>query len=121
MRPLGKKLAAELARAGGGVAAPTADRRSVERTLHSVQAELRAAAAKLEKIEPPVRIRAQHRRLIEAVRELADELTGVVAGVRNGNQVPVYMLIPRLKGLQDMQRASDAITKAGFAIVAPRH
>jgi hypothetical protein len=121
MRPLGDKVAAELARAGRGVAQPDADRGSIERTLLSVQVELRAAAARLQRIEPPVRIRAQHRRLIRAVREFADELTGVIAGVRHGSQVPVYMQIPRLKGLKDMQRASDAITKAGYAIVAPRH
>jgi hypothetical protein len=118
MRVLGNTLARELAIAGRAVSAPTAKRAAIEQVLLTAQRQLRTAAAGLEKIKPPAKVEVQHRRLIEAVREFADELTGVIAGVKAGNGAPVYALIPQLKGLRDMRRASDAITKAGYSIVA---
>jgi hypothetical protein len=118
MQVLGKTVARELAIAGRAVGAPTAKRTTIEQVLLTAQTELRTAANDLAKIKPPARVEAQHRRLIKAVREFADELTGVIAGVKAGNGAPVYAQIPQLKGLKDMQRASDAITKAGYSIVA---
>jgi hypothetical protein len=117
MQVLGDKLAAELANAGRAVGLPTAKRTAIEQILRATQTQLRAAAASLAKIDPPARIRAQHRRLTQAVREFADELNGVIAGIKAGTGAPAYVLIPNLKGLKDMQRASDAITKAGYVIV----
>ncbi len=117
MQVLGDKLAAELANAGRAVGLPTARRTVIEQILRATQTQLRAAAASLAKIEPPARIKAQHRRLTQAVREFADELNGVIAGIKAGTGAPAYVLIPNLKGLKDMQRASDAITKAGYVIV----
>jgi hypothetical protein len=117
MQVLGDKLAAELANAGRAVGLPTAKRTAIEQILRATQTQLRAAAASLAKIDPPARIKAQHRRLTQAVREFADELNGVIAGIKAGTGAPAYVLIPNLKGLKDMQRASDAITKAGYTIV----
>ena len=117
MQALGETLAKELATAGRAVAAPTARRSAIEQILRTAQRQLRVAAAGLEKIKPPGKVEAQHRKLIQAVREFADELTGVIAGVEQGNGAPVSAVIPGLKGLKAMQRASDAITHAGYTII----
>jgi hypothetical protein len=119
MQVLGERLAAELATAGRAVGAPTAKRPVIEGVLRTAQRQLRAAADELARIRPPAGIEQQHRRLIAAVREFANELTGVIAGVKKGNGAPVYAVIPNLKGLRDMQKASDAISKAGYRIVKP--
>jgi hypothetical protein len=119
MQVLGERLAAELATAGRAVGAPTAKRAVIEDVLRTAQRQLRTAAAELARIRPPAGIEQQHRRLIAAVREFANELTGVIAGVKKGNGAPVYALVPNLKGLKDMQKASEAISKAGYRIVKP--
>ena len=119
MQALGDTLATELARAARDIAVPGAKPIALEHVLLTVQSQLRAAAAGLEKIQPPAKIKARHSRLIKAVREFADELSGVIARVKSGNGAPLTAVIPGLKGLKDMQRASDAITKAGYVIVVP--
>jgi hypothetical protein len=117
MQVLGDKLSAELASAARAVAVPGAKPIAIEHVLLTVQRELRAAASGLERIQPPAKIKAQHGRLIKAVREFAEELNAVISGVKSGKGAPPGVLIPKLKGLKSMQRASDAITKAGYAIV----
>ena len=114
MQVLGDKLAAELANAGRAVGLPTARRTVIEQILRATQTQLRAAAVSLAKIEPPARIKAQHRRPPRCrVRRRAERSHRIKAGTG----APAYVLIPNLKGLKDMQRASDAITKAGYVIV----
>ena len=117
MQVLGDKLAAELAAAARGVSASSGKPTAIEHVLLTAQTQLRAAASGLQRIRPPARIKAQHSRLINAVREFADELNGVIAGVKSGTGPAPAAMIPKLKGLKEMQKASDAIVKAGYAIV----
>jgi hypothetical protein len=117
MQVLGDRLSRALAKTGRDIALPGSHTALIERDLRVAQRQIRAAAASLEQITPPARIKAEHENLIKAVNEFADELTGVIAGVEAKNGAPLTAVIPGLKGVKDMARASDAITKAGYAII----
>jgi len=117
MQRLGQQLGAAITAAGNkNISATSA---SIEKNLRKVQVELRSTAAKLQRITPPDKIKADHQLMIHAVREYADELNGVISRVQNGNTGAALNSILSLKGLKDMQRASQAITKAGYVIVVP--
>jgi hypothetical protein len=117
MQVLGDRLASALATTGRAIAAPNPRPAVIEQDLLTAQRQLRGAAVTLEKITPPAKIKALHELLIRSVREFADELDNVIAGVNKKNGAPVVSVIPALKGVKDMQRASDAILKAGYVIV----
>jgi hypothetical protein len=78
----------------------------------------RSVAAKPRVIEivAPTTIKGPHELLTEGVREYADELAGVIADVSSGDTARALALIPTLKGIRDMTRASRAIENAGFDI-----
>jgi hypothetical protein len=117
MQVLGDRLARVLARTGRDIALPGVKPALLERDLLTAQTQIRAAAVGLEHIKPPPEIEAKHKRLVTAVREFAAELDGVIAGLKEQNGAPLTAVIPQLKGVRDMAKASDAITKAGYAIV----
>jgi hypothetical protein len=120
MQVLGDRLARVLAQTGRDIALPGVKPALVERDLLTAQKHIRAAAVRLEHLKPPAEIEAEHKHLITAVREFASELDGVIAGVREQNGAPLTAVIPQLKGVRDMANASDAITKAGYAILVQR-
>jgi len=115
MQRLGQQLGAAIAAAGNkNISATSA---AIEKNLRKVQLELRNTAVKLEHITPPAKIKTDHQLMINAVREYADELDGVITKVKSGNSGAALNSIFALKGLKDMQRASQAITKGGYVIV----
>jgi hypothetical protein len=117
MQALGRTLGAAITASGNANISATPA--AIARNLRRVQVELRTAAVKLEKITPPAQVRAQHELLTKGVREFADELDGVIAQAKSGNQRQALGSIVTLKGIKDMSRASQAIAKAGFVIVTP--
>jgi hypothetical protein len=118
MQALGNKLALALENSGRSVSAQGATTAMIIDALRTAQRQLRASAAGLEHITPPAKIKHLHERLLTSVREFADELSTVIASAKSGSDgVHIAAMIPTLKGLKDMQRASDAITKAGYVIV----
>ena len=117
MQNLGHTLGAAIISAGNANISATPAR--IARNLRHVQVLLRAAATKLEQITPPATIRAPHELLLKGVREYEQELNGVIAQVKSGNQREALGSILTLKGVLDMSRASKSISKAGFVIVTP--
>ena len=117
MQSLGQKLGLAIQTAGNGnISASSA---KVVKNLQHVQVLLRNAATKLEQITPPDKVSAAHALLIRGVREYATELDGVIKTAKTGDTRGALSSIFALKGLKDMQRASQSIQKAGYVIVTP--
>jgi hypothetical protein len=117
MQQLGATLGAAIASAGGkNISAGPA---LIEHNLRHVQVLLRSAALKLEKITPPQDVAAAHQQLIAGVRQYANELNGIIKDVKGGGGTQALAGIFTLRGLKTIQRASQAIEKAGYSIVAP--
>jgi hypothetical protein len=87
--------------------------------LQVAQKELRQAAAKLAKIPPPARVKTAQAQLLKGLREVAEELTPVMAQLRQKGSNPIKVLqgILQLHGLKDMQAASASIAKSGYDII----
>jgi hypothetical protein len=115
MLRLGSTLNATLTSVGAADRTATGPK-PIERNLAKSQVELRAAAAKLEKIVPPAKIKADHERLIKGVLDYANELNAVIANLKKGGGPKALGVIPNLKGLREMALATGAITKAGYII-----
>jgi hypothetical protein len=113
MRRLGGALAQTLTAVG---AANTGSPAKNAINIHFAQLGLRRAARSLAAITPPKRVRAEHALLLRGVREYAQELDGVIARLKNG-QVRALRTIRTLKGVRDMQQASNAIVRKGYAII----
>jgi hypothetical protein len=93
----------------------TASKAGIVKTLRNTQTLLRSTAVKLDNITPPSGAAAGHALLIKGVREYADELDGVIAKVQRGNLRAPYE-INNLRGIHDMNKATEEITKAGYVI-----
>jgi hypothetical protein len=118
MQVLGNRLALALEDSGLTVNSPGSTTGEVVAALRRAQHQLRVSAVALAKIKPPRKIRALHDQLLKGVRDFAAELDGVIASAERGaDSLHIAATIPTLKGLREMQRASDAITKAGYVIV----
>jgi hypothetical protein len=113
MQQLGQSLGRTLASLGA--ANKSADTPTVVKDLKQVQKELRSTAAKLEAITPPPKITAQHALLRKGVLEYADELDGVITRYKAGDKQAAFR-VADLKGVKDMQKATAAISKAGYVI-----
>ncbi len=114
MQRLGLKLSSTLrsiARTNSTTSATT-DVTNLER----VQRELNDTAAQLARIVPPAKIAAPHALLLRGVREYAQELTGVIGRLQKG-ELGALHLIPSLRGVKDMGRASREIANAGYDII----
>jgi hypothetical protein len=116
MQQLGQSLGSAIRTAGN--ANINASAGTIADNLTKVQRLLRGAAVKLEKITPPDKVTAAHRLLITGVREYATELGGVITQLKHGNKAALGSVLT-LKGIKDMQRASQSIQKAGYVIVTP--
>jgi hypothetical protein len=83
------------------------------------QKELVAASVKLAKIKAPPGIKTEQANLLVGVREVATELTPVIAQLKakGSNPLKVLQAILKFKGLKDMQVASAAIAKSGYDIL----
>ncbi|HWB22519.1 MAG TPA: hypothetical protein VG652_06490 [Gaiellaceae bacterium] len=83
------------------------------------QKELVKASAQLAKIKPPAALKADQATLLKGVREVATELTPVIAQLKQKGSNPIKVLqgILKFQGLKDMQRASAAIAKSGYDIL----
>jgi hypothetical protein len=114
MQALGQTLGAALLDTGSSNR--TATDAQVVRNLRKAQRALRSAAAKLAKIDPPPKAAAGHKLLEKGVREYADEIDGVIAKFQKGNRDAVFA-VASLKGVKDMTRATQDISKAGYIIV----
>ncbi len=122
MQALGTRLALVLEDSGLSITSQGATTDTIVGALHHAQHQLRASAIALAKLRPPSRIKAFHNELLTGVREFADELDKLIASAKSGTDgVHIAATIPTLKGLKEMQRASDAITKAGYVIVLHVH
>jgi hypothetical protein len=110
MKAIGKSLSTSLNSLG---AATTAAKAAT--ALESVQTDLRRAADRIESLTPPDTITAQHAQLAKAVRDFADELGPVITKLKAGNMTALSA-VPSLKGLQEIQTASMAITNKGYKI-----
>jgi hypothetical protein len=118
MQALGNKLALALEDSGLAVRSPGATTAAIVRALRRAQHQLRVSAVALANLTPPRKIRALHAELIKGVRDFAAELDTVIASAKSGTDGGrIAAKIPTLKGLREMQRASDAITRAGYVIV----
>jgi hypothetical protein len=84
--------------------------------LRKAQLRLRQAATKLAAMKPPADVKSDHEALRRGVLDYAAELDRTIARVRTGN-FAVLRSIARLKGIKEMDRASLAITRKGYAIL----
>ena len=80
-----------------------------------VQTDLRTAVEKLKKITPPDDVKDAHKRLITAVSDFADALDPIIKKLEAGNLQAMSQLTS-LKQLSEIQKAADAISKAGYKI-----
>jgi len=117
MQALGRRLSQVILSSGNANISASPAR--IVRNLRRVQAELRATAAKLAKITPPDKIKADHELMIQGVREYANELNRVIAEVERGDSRGALGSISTLKGVHDMTTASQSIAKAGYVILTP--
>ncbi len=117
MQLLGSKLAHTLTQTDRSISVSSTQPDLVVHDLRTAQKQLRSAAASLEKITPPARIRTLHEQLIHGVQEYATELDAMIAHVEKGGGASISTVLPTLKGVKDMRAASDAITKKGYVIV----
>ena len=87
--------------------------------LQVAQKELRKAAAQLAKIAPPAKVKPAQARLLKGLREVAVELTPVIAQLRKKGSNPIKVLqgVLQFQGLKDMQAASTSIAKSGYDII----
>jgi hypothetical protein len=83
--------------------------------LRRIQVRLRSTAGELVAMSTPAAAEPAQRMLVAAVREYADELDEVVAQIRSGNRQALEE-IPRLKGVEDMTRATTAFRRLGYDI-----
>ncbi len=83
------------------------------------QKELVKASAQLAKIVPPADVKTAQAQLLKGVREVAAELTPVIAQLKQKGSNPIKVLqqILTFQGLKDMQAASAAIAKSGYDIL----
>jgi hypothetical protein len=123
MKVLGKSLGTFLASVGAYNQSAILNARNEKITvalviaeLRKAQVRLRQAAVSLRAMKPPPDIQADHATLTKGVLEYAKELGQIIVLVRGGN-LTALGTIPSLKGVNDMQRASQAITKKGYAIL----
>jgi hypothetical protein len=112
VKAVGKDLSAAITALGNPKTAPVA-----AAGLTTLQADLRSAVQKLNAIKPPANVAAAHAQLASAVTEFADELSPIIAKLKAGN-MKAYSQILTLKGLADITRAAQAITKAGYPITS---
>jgi len=94
------------------------DAASAAAELATVQAAFRKAAAQLAAITPPRAVAAYHVRLIEALDELANGVSPLIAKLKAGDLVAIDPA-SLLKGSSDARAAIAAITKAGYKIQIP--
>jgi hypothetical protein len=114
MQALGNTLASSLLVTG--TANRTATNGQIVRNLRKAQTALRTAAAQLAQITPPAAAKPGHELLEKGVREYADEIDGLIAGLKKGNRDAIFA-VTSLKGVKDMTRGTHDISKAGYIIV----
>jgi hypothetical protein len=83
--------------------------------LRTVQRALRKAATELAAITPPPAIRGDHLRLVQAVSDLADGVSPLIAELKSGNLENVQPFTA-LHAAARARAAIAAITKAGYKI-----
>jgi len=110
MKQIGQSLDATL----NGLSAAATPAKAAT-ALVDVQRGLRGAGDRLASITPPPSVRVLHARLVKGLRDFADELGPIIAKLRKG-QASALAAVPSLKGLREVQSASTAISKKGFAI-----
>jgi hypothetical protein len=114
MQVLGDQLSTFFTKIGNADA--KAGRKQVVVNLRRVQVRLRRAGVELGEITPPPTVAAAHRQLIAAVREYADELSGIIADVKGGDRAALAK-ISQLRGVVAMGKATQAIVGAGYDIL----
>jgi hypothetical protein len=114
MQALGTSLASSLLVTG--TANRTATNAQIVKNLRKAQRALRAAATKLKAITPPAAARPGHQLLEKGVTEYADEIDGLIAGLKKGDRQPIFN-VTALRGVKDMTRGTNDISKAGYIIV----
>jgi hypothetical protein len=110
MKAIGRSLSTSLNSLGAATTATKA-----ASALEAVQTDLRNAAERIEALEPPAAIKAQHDQLAKAVRDFADELDPVITKLKGGN-MQALSTVPTLKGLREIQTASTQIASKGYKI-----
>lgn len=80
-----------------------------------LQSEIGTIDTALGAITPPAPIRADHARLVAAIGEFERELGPVISTLKTGDTA-VLKSVSTLKGLQDVDSAVAAISKAGYSI-----
>jgi hypothetical protein len=115
MQALGEQLAGALREIGDSNGSdPAVDAAN----LTSALPKLRSASRQLGAIKPPLAVRAEHEALRKAVIQFTDELqSGPIKQLRGGNIAAIDQ-INKLPGIKAMEKASDAIQKKGYKIVA---
>jgi hypothetical protein len=114
MQALGNSLASSLLVTG--TANRTATDKQIVKNLRKAQKALRVAAAKLKRITPPPTARTGHELLEKGVTEYADEIDGLIAGLKKGDRQAIFN-VTALKGVKDMTQGTHDISKAGYIIV----
>lgn len=79
------------------------------------QADIRNLGKKLQAIDPPAPVKAEHAQLVKAVYELADQLTPILAKLKKGNFKAMGQ-VANLTSFDDITQAVDKIESAGYAI-----
>jgi hypothetical protein len=114
MQALGNSLASSLLVTG--TANRTATDTQIVKNLRKAQKALRVAAAKLKAITPPAGARPGHQLLEKGVTEYAEEIDGLIAGLKKGDRQAIFN-VTALKGVKDMTQGTHEISKAGYIIV----
>jgi predicted alpha/beta-fold hydrolase len=110
MKAIGSSLSTSLNLLSSATTAATA-----ATALEKVQVDLRAAAGRLNAITPPTAVATLHKKLAQAVTDFADELAPVITKLKAG-KFTALSSVPSLKGLQEIQTASTAISNKGYKI-----
>lgn len=87
--------------------------------LVSARSALRRAARQLAAITPPPEIKRPHQRLVAAVKQLADDVTPLIARLQSGSADGLDPGSFSLKGESEAKAAIAQIVKAGYKIQVP--
>jgi len=110
-----RAVGADLTKSLNALTASTGSATKAAAALVALQTHLRTAEKELGSITPPVNVKTQHADLVTALGEFADELDPVITQLKAGKMTALND-IGTMKGLNDIETASNAIAAKGYKI-----
>jgi len=111
MQAIGTNLSTVLNSLSGSATSP----KKAAAALTRIQTDLNGAADKIDAMNPPADVATDQKKLGVAVREFADELDPLIKSL-HGGKLSALQSLANLKGVSDIQSASQAIVKKGYKI-----